>query len=130
MLSLHGKAGEKSMSIGDLNASFMVGSSSQIACWVHHFYRHQSSCTTDNHSLVFFTPTGDISVHCIHYNCWQSSSSLLDLHNITLYFILLCHVLSAIFIIFLYSLQLHSNGVIIPSSVWCITPLLDWALVL
>ena len=94
--AIPGKAGEKNMSISDLKASFMVGSSSQIASGVHHFLP-PPIFTTDNHSLVFFIPTGSISVHRIQY-CWQASSSLPDLHDSTFYLILLSHVLSAIFI--------------------------------
>ena len=45
------------------------------------------------YSLVFFSPTDRISVLRIH-SCWQSSSSLFGLHDITLNIIPSCHAVS------------------------------------
>ena len=80
------------MFIGDLKTFFMVGGSSLIASGVHHFLP-PPIFITDDYSLVFFSPTGHISVLRIH-SCWQSSSSFLDLHEIPLNIILSCHVVS------------------------------------
>ena len=80
------------MFIGDLKMFFMVGGSSLIASGVHHFLP-PPIFITDDYSLVFFSPTSHISVLRIH-SCWQSSSSLLNLHEIPLNIILSCHVVS------------------------------------
>ena len=59
-----GKAGTKNVSVGELETSFLVDSSSQIAGRVQY---PPPIIIAGNHSLAFSPPSGYVSFHHIHF---------------------------------------------------------------